>query len=114
MFGLGTIHGKEQTVSYFKCIDLETGERFWLERLSAWGAMSLAGDKLIIIEGNGRLVIANATSKGYQEISSLEVVKYDIKDVRNAKTSFWTQPIFSHGHIYIRSCNGDVACVNMQ
>jgi outer membrane protein assembly factor BamB len=108
----GRCLGKKKNV--LQCVSVDSGIVQWEHDSGPWGGITLAQDKLIIVTGNGRLIIANATSAGYQEIASAQIFEYDEQAVNKAKTGFWIQPVLSHGHIYIRSNIGDVACVSMK
>lgn len=113
-FGMGSVISRDQAFSIIRCINLDNGNIEWRKTLGIWGSFSLAGDKLIVIEGNGRLVLVNPSMAEYLEIASMQVFNYDENEVKGGKTSIWTQPVFSHGHIYIRATNGDLACVDMR
>jgi outer membrane protein assembly factor BamB len=63
-----------------------------------------AGDKLIVLGETGRLAIAEATPKGYQEISAAKVV-----DGR-----CWTMPILANGRIYSRNSEGHLVCLDVR
>jgi outer membrane protein assembly factor BamB len=91
----------------FNCIDFATGEKKWAHKDKAigCGAVALAGDKLIIIGDKGDLVIATASSKGFEEVSRLQAA---------VTGKCWTPPIVAHGRIFLRSAPGDVACVEVK
>ena len=86
------------------CLDWKTGEKKWEEKSPKKGALMAAGDKLIVLGETGRLAIAEATPKGYQEISAAKVV-----DGR-----CWTMPILANGRIYSRNSEGHLVCLDVR
>ncbi|MBL7215181.1 MAG: PQQ-like beta-propeller repeat protein [Phycisphaerae bacterium] len=86
------------------CLDWQTGEQKWVEKKTRKGALSAAGDKLIVISESGTLLIVQATPEGYQEIASADVLS----------SRCWTMPVFSDGHIYVRNAAGHLVCVDVQ
>lgn len=86
------------------CLEWKTGEQKWEEKSPKKGALMAAGDKLIVLGETGRLAIAQATPKGYQEIAGAKVV-----DGR-----CWTMPILANGRIYARNSDGHLACVDVR
>lgn len=97
-----------------RCISLETGKIEWEEDLGKWGSLIIADNKLVIITGNGRLVIADASPKKYNEVSALQVFNFAEEDFKKNINCCWTKPVLSHGKIYARSTLGDLACVDLR
>jgi outer membrane protein assembly factor BamB len=86
------------------CLDWKTGEKKWEEKSPKKGALMAAGDKLIILGESGRLAIAKATPKGYEEIAGAKVVG----------GRCWTMPILANGLIYARNSDGDLVAVDVR
>ncbi len=87
------------------CIAFDTGERKWTQKGLGCGAVTLAGDKLIIISDRGDLVFAAANADQYKELHRLD-------DVVPGKC--WTPPVIANGRIYLRNAAGDLACVEVK
>ncbi len=83
-----------------KCIDLDGNEK-WMERGLGLGAMMIGDGKLIIIDKNGGLVIADANPVRFNEM-------YHVQVLDGGK--FWTTPILTGGRIYCRSSLGELVC----
>lgn len=87
------------------CLDANTGARKW-NRQIGFGAMSAAGDKLIVLTEKGDLIIAAASPAGYQEIARAAKV------VSNPKC--WTMPVLCKGLIYCRNLSGELVAVDVR
>ena len=109
----GYIYGVEGGVEmhrcFLRCISAESGELMWEEDLGK-EAVSLIGaaSKLIILEDNGTLHIAQASPISYQEISSCDVL-----EGKKTKRLFWTCPVLCNGKIYCRNTVGQLICIDM-
>lgn len=97
-----------------RCINLENGKIEWEKDLGKWGSLIVADNKLVIITGEGRLVIADASPKDFNELSSLQVFNINAEDYKKNINVCWTKPVLSHGKIYVRTTLGDVACIDMR
>jgi outer membrane protein assembly factor BamB len=108
VFSNGYIYGSDGFVgkrrSKLNCIDVKSGALVWSETIG-FNSLILADKKLIVLNEKGRLIIADATEKGYNEISTAQVLPKDVK--------CWTAPILANGKIYCRNTNGDVVCINV-
>ena len=85
-----------------KCLDLQ-GEEIWKERGHRVGALAAAGERLIILNDKGALVIAEAKPEGYVELSSTQI--FDDEDGEK-----WSTPVIAGGLIYCRASNGSLVC----
>lgn len=95
------------------CISTKTGELMWEQDLDKWGSLIIADNKLVILTGNGKLIIANASPEAYTEISSKQIFEIDEEDFKKNTNCCWTIPVLSHGKIYARTSQGQVACVDV-
>lgn len=86
------------------CVDFKTGEQKWTERKPRKGALSAAGDNLIVMGEQGTLYIVQAVPDAYQEISSAEILS----------GRCWTMPVLANGMIYARNANGHLVCVDVK
>ena len=90
------IYGIDEAV--LKCFDLE-GEELWAQRGIGKGALSAAGDRLLVHTSKGELVVVTASPKGYEELSRAKVTSDGV---------CWTMPILVDGRIYLRSSVGEL------
>jgi outer membrane protein assembly factor BamB len=91
----------------FRCIDIKTGDVMWEKEMKMASPIAADG-KLIILEGNGTLHIAEATPSSYKEIASADVLVGERKPRK-----FWTPPVLCNGKIYCRSFAGDLVCIDV-
>ncbi len=92
-----------------RCLDVETGELMWVQELNGVPISLMAADgKLIILEADGTLRIAEATPSAYKEISSGDVLEGERK-----LRQFWTPPVLCNGKIYCRNFAGDLVCIDV-
>jgi hypothetical protein len=64
----------------------------------------IAGDKVIAQGNQGELVIAEASSASFKEISRAQVLG----------GKCWTTPVLANGRIYCRNSQGDLVCVDVR
>ena len=96
------IDGDMDAGARLKCLDWETGEVVWSVDDLSPGGLSIADGKLILITQSGELIIAPATPDGWHPLARVRVLEGKCQTV----------PILSGGRIYVRSIQGDVACVD--
>ena len=94
------------------CIHIRSGEVKWKESALRSGALIAADGKLIIISSLGDIIIANASSIKYQEISRANVFSIDDTHTQN-RANCWVAPVLSNGRIYLRTSHGDLACIDV-
>ena len=111
-YGFGWVKKKQP----FQCIDLKTGDLKWSEDIGMWGALMAANGKLIILKGDGKLAIADASPESYKEITCADVVPMTNNKgiARNKQCFCWTAPVLVNGKIYARNNYGKLVCVDMQ
>lgn len=83
-----------------KCLDLD-GNAVWEQKGLGKGALLVAGGKLVIISEKGELVIADATPKGFEELSREKVLDGSV---------CWTTPVLLNGLVYVRNQGGSLVC----
>jgi len=89
------LYGFDQRV--LKCIDLD-GQKAWQDRdIGGNGAVFGTDDRLIVMGGEGQLVVAKANPEKYEVLSSVKL--FD-------EGNYWTKPILVNGIIYCRSSKG--------
>lgn len=102
----GSYLGRMEDCS-FRCIDAQTGDLMWEQELRGSSLISADG-KLIILEDNGTLHIAEATPSSYKEISSC-----NIHENEEMPPKYWTPPVLCRSKIYFRNFFGDLVCIDV-
>jgi outer membrane protein assembly factor BamB len=106
--------GGGNSSGWLRCLDPKTGRVLWQERLAGGNGMDsvsfvLADRKLIVLNDKGILSIAEASPKGYEVISSCDVLAGE-----EALRKFWTPPVLCNGRVYCRSMGGDLVCIDVR
>ena len=81
-----------------KCVDAQ-GASIWAERGIENGAVTGAGDRLLVMGGNGELQVIKASPEGYALLSKVSIFE-------PGEARFWTKPILVNGIIYCRNSKG--------
>lgn len=92
----GYLYGFDE--STLKCVGMD-GKEVWRERGLGKGALVVADGKLILNSADGELIVAEASPKGYKELSREKVLDDGV---------FWTKPVLANGRIYCRNSLGDM------
>ncbi len=101
--------GKMGRVSWpFRCLDAKTGRTKWETRLKPSCATS-AGGRLLVLEIDGILHIAEASADAYEEYS-----KADVFNGLKKPRLFTTPAVLLNGRIYCRNYNGELICIDMR
>ena len=87
------------------CLDIKTGRTKWTQRMKGTGSLIAAGRKLIILTEQGELVIVPASPAGYGELARAKVI---------SDQKCWSAPVLANGHIYCRSNQGTLVCVDVR
>jgi outer membrane protein assembly factor BamB len=85
------------------CVDFKTGKTRWA-REGLKGSLNIADGKLLIMTLKGKLVIAKATPKKYEELSTAQVLE----------GKCWTPPVLSNDRLYCRSGEGKLLCLDVR
>lgn len=108
--------GRQGNRRVLQCVETKSGELKWDHDLSGYGGLSAAGGRLIIIDGDGDLIIATANPTGFKELARTKVFTH-IGPYRsypdNDPNACWTAPVLANGRIFVRSSYGDLACVDV-
>jgi outer membrane protein assembly factor BamB len=106
--------GPEVEFGILRCLDVRTGELMWEGELRAEGewrmvpvSLIAADGKLIILEYDGTLHIAEATPIEYREISSCKLPS------ESGMQKWWAPPVLYKGKIYCRNYAGDLVCIDV-
>jgi len=92
----------------FRCIDWKTGKVLWQHDMK-YVSLIAAGDRLIMLELDGTLHIAEAGPSGYKELASADV----LQGAKRPRT-FATPPVLWHGRIYCRNYAGELVCIDVR
>jgi outer membrane protein assembly factor BamB len=97
------------------CYELSSGKVLWRRPVGKGGALTVAGDRILLLRGDGRLVILAASSEGYKEVASGVALK--LEDNRGKpvpeRNVCWTMPVLADGRIYARCNHGKLACIDV-
>jgi len=105
----GVEGGPEVRHCSVRCLSVESGQLMWEENLGKKAVSLVAADnKLIILEDNGTLHIAEATPRSYKEISRCDVVS----EGRRSRL-FWTHPVLCNAKIYCKDFAGNLDCIDV-
>jgi outer membrane protein assembly factor BamB len=98
------IDGDTTTKSFFKCVELKTGEVRWSHEGVGMGALMAAAKKLIVLSDAGELLVAPASPEKFAPTARAKVLE----------GKCWTVPVLANGRIYCRNAAGDVVCVDVR
>jgi outer membrane protein assembly factor BamB len=102
----GTAKGK----NLLCCIEVKTGEVKWSENLGQFGQLIAVNNKLMIISGLGKVIIADASPLKFNKLTELQVLSSENKEENRC----FTAPVFIDGKLFIRNFKGEVACINLK
>jgi outer membrane protein assembly factor BamB len=85
------------------CMNFATGKVAWQKAGFGCGSLMVANQKLLILSDEGTLVLAQANSEKYEEISRSSFLT----------NRCWTVPVLSDRRIYGRNSAGDLICVEL-
>jgi outer membrane protein assembly factor BamB len=96
----GHVYGLDEAI--LTCIDAETGQRKWKDGRYEYGQVVLASGHLIILSGQGDLVLVRATPERHEELASFSALR--------GKT--WNHPAIAHGRLFVRNAV-EMACFDL-
>lgn len=101
----GCLYGFDK--DYLKCVDLRTGEEKWnAARQVDKGSLLCAGDQLVILTQNGRLVLADATPERFVKKGELQLLEAD-------SGTTWAVPALADGRLYLRD-GTQIICLDLR
>ena len=115
-YGWGKIDWDARTEAFY-CIDMRDGALKWSKNFEMWGACAAAGDKILVVTGNGHVHVLEASPQGWSPLASADVVPMaDNSQIAHERRHCfcWTNPVLANGKLYIRNNHGTLVCVNMQ
>jgi outer membrane protein assembly factor BamB len=96
--------GDDKQKIALKCIELATGIEKWAQPLSALGSVSVAGGKLLVLSGDGELMVVDADPKEFKSSARAKILS----------GKCWTVPVLANGRLYARNAQGNVVCVDLR
>jgi len=87
-----------------KCLDFAGGSEKWAFPLPNVGAVTAADGKLIVLSGEGELLVGPATPEGFKPSARAKVLS----------GKCWTVPVLANGRILCRNAEGQVVCVDVR
>jgi outer membrane protein assembly factor BamB len=99
----GMLSYKEFGEGPLKCVDLKTGEVKWRQPGFGTGNLLLAGNQLVALTDDGRVVMAEASPAAYKEAGTMKAVE----------GKCWSSPALSDGKLYVRSTR-EGACLEFK
>ena len=103
----GHIYGIDGNVNRrnkFTCLELASGAVKWSSKSIGFGSLIIADNKLIILNEKGHLIIAEARSDKYNEISRRRILL----------GKCWTVPTLCDGKLFARNAEGSLVCLDMK
>jgi outer membrane protein assembly factor BamB len=100
---LYAFHGPADSGSTITCVDLATGQTQWAVQGYPVGSIISVAGQLVILCGNGALILAAATPAGFQEHAAAFVLS----------GRCWTLPAFVEGVLYARNAAGDLVALEL-
>jgi outer membrane protein assembly factor BamB len=97
VFWNGFVYGLDEGI--LTCLDAATGRRQWKEGRYGYGQLLLAGGHLIVLSGEGELVLVRANPERHEELARFPAIR--------GKT--WNHPAIADGKILVRNAV-EMAC----
>ena len=83
------------------CQDFKTGEMVWNDKTHGKGSVTYADGKLYCLaEGNGSVVLADASPKGWNVTGKLNLTAES--QIRSPRGRIWSHPVVANGKLYLR------------
>jgi outer membrane protein assembly factor BamB len=98
----GMFQFKEYGSGAMKCVELATGKVKWSKPGFGPGNVILLGDQVLALSDAGELVVVEASSGAYKEVSRAKVIG----------GKCWSTPVVSNGRVYVRSTT-EAACLEV-
>ena len=97
----GQVFGYSDGIGWL-CQNLSDGSEVWSERKALGkGAITYADGKLICLdEGKGHVVMLEASTDGYRELSRFTLDPQS--EIRASRGKIWTHPVVVNGKLYLR------------
>ncbi len=117
----GYIYGAD-SYGEFRCLDEKTGERIWTTfkpitgKSTRWGNVFIVpeGDRFVLFNEQGDLLLAKLSPKGYEEISRARILEptTPISFPGSSRKVIWSHPAFADRCVFARS-DQELVCVSL-
>jgi outer membrane protein assembly factor BamB len=97
------IDGQTNGKGSLRCLSAKDGSEQWSERIG-FGSLMVADGKLIVLDANGMLHLAEASPKKYTEVSQFDT---------GLEKLCWTAPVLANGMIYCRNDKGTLVAIDV-
>jgi hypothetical protein len=98
------VDGDTTDKAALKCIEAETGTEKWAFPNFGSGAVIVADNKFIALNGTGELMIAPVSPDAFKPTARAQVL--------GGKT--WTAPVLANGLVYCRNSRGDIVALDLR
>lgn len=99
LYGIdGNVKGGE-----LRCVDFQTGEIRWKEKIGG-GSLIAAEGQLLILNEKGELILAETSPAQYRELARAQVLS----------GRCWVAPVLAEGKIYCKNNAGNLICLEAQ
>jgi outer membrane protein assembly factor BamB len=108
-YGFGNASGQP-----LQCVEIATGKLKWSQNLGQWGSLIAVNSSLLIAEGDGDFVVADASPAGFREVARIRAIAMTPAETgaqNDAMRGVWTAPVFDNGRVYVRDNFGALVCI---
>jgi len=116
----GTIYGCDIETGALMGVDMKDGMRLWQTTAATFGGPGRArygtafvvknGDRFVLFNEKGDLILANLTRRGYEELGRQHVL--EPTNVVFDRSVVWSHPAFANRCLYARN-DKELVCVSM-
>ncbi len=103
LYGTHSLDHTSKSAS-LRCVRFDTGEVKWKKKGLGHAPLMAADGKLIIMEEQGNLIVAEASPKEFKELARAKVLDGQC----------WTCPVLCGGRLYCRNTGGDLVCLDVK
>jgi outer membrane protein assembly factor BamB len=103
----GYLYGNNN--SKLACLDMKTGKTQWEEKGLGQGCLTIAGDRLIVQNQRGELIVAEASPEKYKELGRIKL--FEGKDIFSSPG--YITPTLVNGRLYCRAPGGKLVCLDV-
>ena len=102
-----------------RCLDLKTGDRIWEDRTAVptarWATIHtfIYGDRELMFNDQGELIIAELSPDGFKEISRTKVLDRTRQQLNRRGGVTWAHPAIADGIIYARN-DRELVCASLK
>jgi outer membrane protein assembly factor BamB len=102
-----------------RCVDGKTGQRVWEETSvvpkAMWATAHLIrnGDRALLFNEKGELIVAKLSPKGYSELSRARLIAPTRGQLNQRGGVAWSHPAFAYGHVFARN-DEELICADLR